>query len=78
MLLGKKKSTIDVVFINRTLVGTPEKIRTPDLLVRSQTLYPAELPALVVADAGTRFDMVAHLSKKSKYKFLRRRGSFFG
>ena len=25
-------------------------IRTPDLLVRSQTLYPAELPALVVAD----------------------------
>ncbi len=26
--------------------GTPEGIRTPDLLVRSQTLYPAELPAL--------------------------------
>ena len=25
--------------------GTPEGIRTPDLLVRSQTLYPAELPA---------------------------------
>ena len=28
--------------------GTPEMIRTPDLLVRSQTLYPAELPALVL------------------------------
>lgn len=25
--------------------GTPEGIRTPDLLVRSQTLYPTELPA---------------------------------
>ncbi len=25
--------------------GTPEGIRTPDLLVRSQTLYPAELRA---------------------------------
>ncbi len=29
--------------------GTPEGIRTPDLLVRSQTLYPAELLALVSA-----------------------------
>ena len=29
------------------LLGTPERIRIPDLLVRSQTLYPAELPALV-------------------------------
>ena len=26
--------------------GTPGGIRTPDLLVRSQTLYPAELRAL--------------------------------
>ena len=25
--------------------GVPEGIRTPDLLVRSQTLYPAELQA---------------------------------
>ena len=29
--------------------GTPEGIRTPDLLVRSQTLYPTELPARVHA-----------------------------
>jgi hypothetical protein len=28
------------------LGGAPEVIRTPDLLVRSQTLYPAELRAL--------------------------------
>ena len=26
-------------------IGALEKIRTPDLLIRSQTLYPAELPA---------------------------------
>ena len=30
--------------------GTPQEIRTPDLLVRSQTLYPAELAARVLAD----------------------------
>ena len=29
--------------------GAPEGIRTPDLLVRSQTLYPAELRAQVKA-----------------------------
>jgi len=27
------------------LFGAPEEIRTPDPLVRSQVLYPAELPA---------------------------------
>ena len=26
-------------------LGAPEETRTPDLLIRSQTLYPAELPA---------------------------------
>ena len=31
----------------RLFFGTPEGIRTPDLLVRSQTLYPAELQAQV-------------------------------
>ncbi len=30
--------------------GTPEGIRTPDPLVRSQILYPAELQARTVAD----------------------------
>ena len=28
----------------RRFLGVPEKIRTPDLLIRSQALYPAELP----------------------------------
>ena len=32
----------------RFLFGTPEGIRTPDLLVRSQTLYPTELLAHTV------------------------------
>ena len=27
------------------MFGAPEGTRTPDLLIRSQTLYPAELPA---------------------------------
>ena len=26
-------------------IGTPEGTRTPDLLIRSQSLYPTELPA---------------------------------
>ena len=30
---------------NKFKNGAPEGIRTPDLLVRSQTLYPAELRA---------------------------------
>ena len=29
--------------------GTAEGIRTPDLLVRSQTLYPAELQPQIIA-----------------------------
>ena len=37
----KREHTKGVLSFN----GTPEGIRTPDLLVRSQTLYPAELPA---------------------------------
>ena len=30
------------------ICGTLEGIRTPDLVVRSQTLYPAELPAHIL------------------------------
>ena len=47
--------------------GAPEGIRTPDLLVRSQTLYPAELLA-----QGTSFgchSIIAHLNQKIKYYF---------
>ena len=31
--------------------GTPEGTRTPDLLVRSQSLYPTELPAHTTLNA---------------------------
>ena len=40
---GYKKSPENAVFTG--LFGTLEGTRTPDLLVRSQSLYPAELPA---------------------------------
>ena len=39
-------------------VGTPEGIRTPDLLVRSQTLYPTELLARLPKD------IIAHTTKQ--------------
>ena len=38
-----KESHFEVALI---LSGAPGEIRTPDLLVRSQTLYPTELRAL--------------------------------
>lgn len=41
--LGKK---ITEKGFNHSLLFTLEEIRTPDLLVRSQTLYPAGLQAL--------------------------------
>lgn len=57
--------------------GAPEEIRTPGLLIRSQTLYPAELRVLTVAEregfepsvpfeyavlAGLWFKPLTHLS----------------
>jgi hypothetical protein len=35
--------------------GAPEEIRTPDPLVRSQVLYPAELPAHLKVSNCTHF-----------------------
>ena len=32
--------------------GTPEGTRTPDLLVRSQSLYPTELPARITLSSA--------------------------
>jgi hypothetical protein len=34
------------------IIGAPGEIRTPDLLVRSQTLYPTELRAREVKSCG--------------------------
>ena len=44
-LRNSKKPSSDLMS-NKGLSYVREKIRTPDLLVRSQTLYPAELTAL--------------------------------
>ena len=41
MNIKTKKATYHSV----SCLGAPEETRTPDLLIRSQTLYPAELPA---------------------------------
>ena len=43
--LGPKPSALPSCATSRYIYGAPEGIRTPDLLVRSQTLYPAELRA---------------------------------
>ena len=40
-----RKNTQSVFFPVDNDAGVPEGIRTPDLLVRSQSLYPAELQA---------------------------------
>ncbi len=42
----KKVVVLDNYFLNsNNIIGVPEGIRTPDPLVRSQILYPAELQA---------------------------------
>ena len=38
-----------------SVFGAPEEIRTPDPLVRSQVLYPAELPAHLKVAHYTQF-----------------------
>ena len=49
-------------------VGTPKGTRTPDLLIRSQSLYPTELSAH--ADSRlTCLNMIAHEIEKCKYFF---------
>src|SRR5690554_5072541 len=45
-------TSLSLVLSGLPLSGAPEKIRTPDLLIRSQTLYPAELRALVMPLRG--------------------------
>ena len=43
----RKRTAVAIHIVSqlRFLFGTPEGTRTPDLLVRSQSLYPTELPA---------------------------------
>ena len=46
--------------------GTPEGTRTPDLLIRSQSLYPTELPAHTHL---TCLDIIAQVLEKCKNFF---------
>src|SRR5690606_8828089 len=45
--------------LRRVLCGAPERIRTPGLLIRSQTLYPAELRARVSGPPRPRQERIA-------------------
>ena len=47
MIIGLAKAVIEPMNCFNLSFGAPEETRTPDLLIRSQTLYPAELPAHV-------------------------------
>ena len=48
--------------------GTPEGTRTPDLLIRSQSLYPTELPARLFRSLE-RFDIVSWPARNVKHFF---------
>ena len=54
--------------------GTPKGTRTPDLLIRSQSLYPTELSAH--KRISKRLSILAHRGAKSKY-FFSKSGLFF-
>ena len=56
------------------LFGTPKGTRTPDLLIRSQSLYPTELSAHVAF--LKRLDTISYIFKKSKY-FFQKNQNFF-
>ena len=62
------------------LFGAPEGIRTPDLLVRSQTLYPAELQAhiwfLFWVFQKSANTIIARCFQKCKF-FLKKMRNFF-
>ena len=51
---------VDYELQNSLVIGAPEEIRTPDPLVRSQVLYPAELQAhkLVELVRPKRFELL--------------------
>lgn len=50
-------------------LGAPEETRTPDLLIRSQTLYPAELPALVHRVCRGTYIIIPSTSPNVKHFF---------
>ena len=57
-------------------IGAPGKIRTPDPLVRSQVLYPAELQAQHVKYIIFLFLTLIFLSSVNNQKFIQKKSSF--
>ena len=71
--LAKKKPLAQTT--QEVLTGAPEGTRTPDLLVRSQSLYPAELQA-----HSFLFDsliIISHLDGKVNRTFSENSNLFF-
>ena len=68
--LGNKKRTLQARKV-RKYAGAPEGTRTPDLLVRSQSLYPAELWAhfLLRTVVLTTIVIISHLLQLVKRFF---------
>ena len=58
----------------RVFTGTPKGTRTPDLLIRSQSLYPTELSAHVAF--LKRLNTITHGFQKSKSFFQKMRKIF--
>ena len=56
------------------IFGTPKGTRTPDLLIRSQSLYPTELSAHMLS--LERLDTITHAFKKIKSFFLKNQKFF--
>ena len=57
----------DTQRVSSLIFGTPKGTRTPDLLIRSQSLYPTELSAHVAF--LKRLDILARHTPNVKYYF---------
>lgn len=68
-LRNSKKPSSDLMS-NKGLSYVREKIRTPDLLVRSQTLYPAELTARVSYRTTVLYYHSFQGNARGNFKFL--------
>ena len=66
-LSGYKNNPNPQMWFGLFFFGTPKGTRTPDLLIRSQSLYPTELSAH--SAFLKRLDIIAQLLQKSKYFF---------
>ena len=75
---GRKLFKIEKPAINSGfLLSTPERTRTPNLLVRSQTLYPIELQAHIysmnrILKVFLFLNLILDIGKKSIYYLINR------